>query len=334
MIGPGDELLYVGKSVKVRSRLLSYFTADRGDKAAEMIRCASTVDWEYVPNEFCALVREMKQIQRWRPKYNVQHKRKRAYAFVKITGERAPRVMSVTRVAEDGAHYFGPFPQVGNVFFTIRDLSQVMGLRDCAGPTPIFFGDQLEIFHGGRTPRCMRADTGSCLAPCCGACTEPEYRLRVEATRRFLEGRGSEPLVRLETAMEGAVARLDFEYAAQLRDRLERLRSFQEHLTGFRGRVEGLSFVYRVPGFNGDDRVYLIRKGRIAEELPYPKSKKERARVADRVERVYSEAEPGPEALTPEAAAEILLVARWFRLKKKERKRTMRPKKWLEKRGV
>ena len=53
--------------------------------------------------------------------------------------------------------------------------------------------------------------------------------------------------------------------------------------------------------------------------------------MATRVEQVFGETDPGPEALTPEAAAEILLVARWFKLRKKERKRTMRPKKWLEK---
>jgi len=330
MTGPGDELLYVGKSVKVRSRLLSYFTAERGEKAAELIRVASSVDWDYVPNEFTALVREMKLIQRWLPKYNVQHKRKRAYAFVKVTAERAPRVVPVTKVVDDGATYFGPFPKVGDVFFTIRDLSQVLGLRDCPGPTPIFFGDQMEIFEGGRTPRCMRAETRSCLAPCCGSCTEPEYRARVDAARRFLEGRGCEPLRALESQMETAVSRMDFEYAALIRDRLERLREFQEHLTAFRGRVESLSFLYRVPGFKGDDRLYLIRKGRIRDEIPYPRSSKERGRVAARVERVFGEADPGPEALTPEAAAEILLVARWFKLRKKERKRTMRPKKWLE----
>jgi excinuclease ABC subunit C len=56
MIGPGDEVLYVGKSVRVRTRLLSYFRADRGEKAAEIISHTHRIDWEYAPSEFAALL--------------------------------------------------------------------------------------------------------------------------------------------------------------------------------------------------------------------------------------------------------------------------------------
>ena len=112
MYGPDNELLYVGKSVRVRTRLLSYFRAPRGEKAWELIRETSRIEWDNIPNEFSALVREMKLIQRQRPKFNVQHKRKKIYAFVKVTRERAPRVLPVTRVADDGATYYGPFPRV------------------------------------------------------------------------------------------------------------------------------------------------------------------------------------------------------------------------------
>ena len=72
--GPARELLYVGKSVRVRSRLLSYFTAPRGDKAWNLVRDAAAVEWDYVPNEFGALLAEMRLIQRHRPRYNVEHK--------------------------------------------------------------------------------------------------------------------------------------------------------------------------------------------------------------------------------------------------------------------
>ncbi len=67
MLGEGEHPLYVGKSVHVRSLLLSYFTAGPEEKASKLIREATRVRWEYIPNEFAALVREMKLIQRWRP---------------------------------------------------------------------------------------------------------------------------------------------------------------------------------------------------------------------------------------------------------------------------
>jgi excinuclease ABC subunit C len=94
--------------------------------------------------------------------------------------------------------------------------------------------------------------------------------------------------------------------------------------------MEDLSFVYRVPGFAGDDRVYLIRRGRIRRELRHPKGRAGRERVAAAIDEVYGELDLGPGAMAPQEAAEILLVARWFRLKPKERRRTVRPDVWLK----
>jgi excinuclease ABC subunit C len=329
MYGPSDEPLYVGKSVRLRTRLLSYFRAPRGEKSWELIRETARIEWDYIPNEFFSLIHEMKLIQRWQPRFNVQHKRRRMYAFVKITQESAPRVLPVTRIAEDGATYYGPFFRVRAVAETVREVAHVLGLRDCPGSTPVFFDDQLEIFDAGRIPRCIRAELKSCLAPCCGRPTIAEYRGAVELARRFLEGRAKAPLAAIELQMSDASARMDFEYAALLRDRLERLRAFHEDLVAFRGRVEDLTFVYRVPGFDGDDRIYLIRRGRIRREMSMPKGKKARARVARAIEDVYSATDPGPAGLEPQEAAEILLVARWFRLKPVERSRTVAPDVWL-----
>ncbi|MEJ2205547.1 MAG: UvrB/UvrC motif-containing protein [Gemmatimonadota bacterium] len=332
MYGPGEELLYVGKSIRVRTRLLSYFRAPRGEKAWELIRETSAVEWEYIPNEFAALVHEMKLIQRWRPRFNVMHKRKRIYAFVKVTVEAAPRVLPVTRVVEDGSTYYGPFPRVGALARTVRELSHVLGLRDCPGNTPTFFDDQLEIFKGGHPPRCLRADLRTCLAPCCGRPSAAGYRKAVETAKRFLEGRAEGPLRELEEQMRASARRMDFEYAALLRDRLERLRRFRHDMVAFRGRVEDLTFLYRVPGFRGADRVYLLRGGRIRREMVYPKSRQARERVAQAVRDVYSETDRGPRGMAPEDAAEILLIAQWFRLRPRERARTVLPQRWLEER--
>jgi excinuclease ABC subunit C len=329
MYGPGEELLYVGKSVRVRSRVLSYFRAEGGEKAAEIIREATEIRWEYIPDEFGALVREMRLIQEYRPRYNVQHKRKRAFAFVKITREPAPRVLPVTRVSPDGAVYFGPFPRVGRVARTIRDLGHLLGLRDCPSSTPIHFADQLDLFGSDpeldRPAGCMRAELGSCTAPCAGGIDTGSYMERVQEARDFLEGVSWQPLARLNRAMVEAARRLDFEYASILRDRLERIRLFQQDLAAYRGELEALRFIYPVEGFNGARRLYLIRGGRIADTFPAPRTDSTRARAAHRIREVFSGPSRGPAGLTPYEAAEILLVARWFRLKPEERSRAVPP---------
>ena len=82
-LSPNGRILYVGKSVRLRSRLLSYFREDTG-KTARLVAEAASVRWDYIPNEFAALFREMHLIRAWQPEYNVQHKRDRRYGFIKV----------------------------------------------------------------------------------------------------------------------------------------------------------------------------------------------------------------------------------------------------------
>jgi len=130
--------------------------------------------------------------------------------------------------------------------------------------------------------------------------------------------------------MEKAARELEFEYAALIRDRLGRLEALQRELIAFKGRVEGLTFVYRVPAFKGNDRLYLIRKGIVEEDISFPRGRARRARAARKVMEVFSRPPVEPGSLTQEKAAEILLVARWFRLRHRELRRTQAPEEWLE----
>ena len=334
MLGPGGELLYVGKSVRVRSRVLSYFRAEAGEKPEKIIREAEEIAWEYIPDEFGALVQEMRLIQEHRPRYNVQHKRKRAFAFVKVTREAAPRIMPVSRVAPDGATYYGPFPRVGQVARTIRDLAHVLGLRDCAAATPMHFSDQLDLFGSKaafeRVPGCIRAELGSCTAPCAGGVDVAGYLERVDEARAFVEGASWRPITLLHQAMLAAARRLDYEFAAVQRDRMERMRRFQEDLAAYRGEIEGLRFIYPVTGHNGARRLYLIRQGRVSYVSPVPRTARTRRRLLERARRVYASPGRGALGLSAHEAAEILLVASWFRLRPEERRRAVLPERFLE----
>ena len=324
--------------MRVRSRLLSYFRSPAREKAGEIARAAVQVAWSHTPNEFRAVVSEMKLIQRHRPPYNVEHKKRRPHVFIKLTGELAPRLLVVTRVIPDGSTYFGPYPRSGGLADAVLDLAYALELRDCAGSTPVFFDDQLEIFDAAagavRSAWCLRADLGSCLGPCCGRTDSSTYQTRARMASRFLAGQGRAPLRLLEARMSEAAGRLDFEYAARLRDRLDRLSRFKGEMTAFRGELAGLAFVYRVPGFKGDDRLYLIRRGRIRADLPHPSGRAAREETSRRIVDVYEQPEEGPDALGAEEAAEALLVSRWFRTRPRERRRTFGPREWLVKRGV
>ncbi|HEX7050546.1 MAG TPA: UvrB/UvrC motif-containing protein [Longimicrobiales bacterium] len=325
MLGPEDSVLYVGKSIRIRTRLLSYFRAPRGEKAAEIIANTRRIEWDYTPSEFAALLGELQQIRRWRPLYNVEHKRDRQHCFIKLTREAAPRLLVTGTVSEDGALYYGPFRGQRRVHDAVREIADVLQLRDCTASTPIRFADQIDLFGYQPPPRCIRPELRRCLAPCAAGCTRSSYAEQVELARRFLEGDADRPLQLLRERMHAAAERLQFEYAASLRDRIARLEAVRQELLALRGAIEDLSFLYTVPGHAGDARVYLIRRGTIRDELPLPHSPADHQRLAARARQVFRAPDPSSLAVEPDRVAEILLIARWFRLHPGERARTTPP---------
>ncbi|HET9982241.1 MAG TPA: GIY-YIG nuclease family protein [Longimicrobiales bacterium] len=330
MHGPGGEVLYVGKSVQVRTRLLSYFRAARGEKAAEIVGHAHRIEWEHVPSEFAALLRELELIKRWRPPYNVQHKRDSAYCFVKLTREPAPRLLVVEAASNDRALYYGPFSGRQRVRDAVRELCDLLQLRDCGAATPMRFADQAELFPRDETPLCFRGDLHRCLAPCARGCTRKQYLKGVELARRFLEGDAERPLAILHARMDVASSRMQFEYAAELRDRAQRLLHVRDELVALRGTLDTLSFVYHVPGYGGEDRLYLVRRGSVRAALPYPVTHVEREAAARRVQEVYGATEPHLSSVPPFRIAQILLIARWFRLNPEELERAYPPERFLD----
>jgi excinuclease ABC subunit C len=276
LVGPESQVLYVGKSVRVRSRLLSYFRADGGAKAAEIVSFAQRVEWDHHPSEFAALLREFREIRRLRPPFNVQHKKERAVCFIRIPREPAPRVLVTTRPLDDGSEHYGPILGVDRTRAAVRVLVDVLGLRTCPGTTPLRLADQAELFGVEHTPLCARADFQRCLAPCAAGCTEREYGARVEKARRFLSGATDEPLLRLRSQLRLAVERWLFEYAAVVLERIECLEGVRASLLRTERCLSSLSALYTVPGHGGEDRVYVLHRGLVRAEAPVPRDERER----------------------------------------------------------
>ena len=322
MLGPGGAVLYVGKSVRVRSRLLSYFRAEEGSKARDILAATERITWEGVTSEFAAVLLEMRLIRRWRPPFNKEHNSSRGFSFVRVGGEAATRFTVTATVKADGAAYYGPFRGRLGVRDALRELLDVLQLRDCAAGMPMRFADQGELFQLRRSPECMRGELARCLAPCAAGCSETEYRERVTAARAFLDGRTDVPLRVLEKKMWASAERLHFEHAALLRERMERLRRMRDQLMMLWRETRDLTAAYAVPGYDGTVRVYLLHRGAIAAEVPAPRTAAERRSLAERARRLARGGQPPLHALPPEKLMEVLLVTRWFRTRPDERLRT------------
>lgn len=317
MLGPNDEVIYIGKSVALRNRLLSYFRADRAEKATEIISHTRRIEWDYVPSEFASLLAEMRLIQRWRPIFNVEHKRDRNYCFIKLTREEAPRLLMTPHVVGDGSEYYGPFRGRQMVREVLREVSDALELRDCSPTVKLRFADQMDLFTADHTPGCIRGEVRKCLAPCAGRCTRSEYQIRVLEARKFLQGDLHKPLAVLNERMQTAAGRMQFEYAAQLRDRAYRLEEARCELMAARAGIEALTFLYHVSGYNGEDRYYAIRRGAVKEEFAPPRTSQEGEALRTHAKTLLMRRDFRT-TVTPQEVGEVLLVARWFRLRPQE----------------
>ena len=309
------EIIYVGKSKKLRTRLLSYFRAVYpADKGARILREAAEIQWEYVPSEFASLIEELRRIKRYRPRHNVAGKRDaRHFAFLRVAHGAAESFRVVRGAGNDeGGVFFGPFHGAIQLGEALRELNDALGLRDCALDTSMHFADQQELFHAPRTPGCIRYEIGKCLGPCAGGVRRDEYAARFALARAFLEGANDIPVAALRGAMEAASDRLEFERAAALRDKINRLESLRAQFARLRFAVESLSFVYTPKSAHDDALSYVIRRGRVRAVLPAPRSADERRTFDAKVAGIFAPVEHSDGTVPSHEIDELLLVTSWF----------------------
>ena len=316
-VSPDGEVVYVGKSKRLRTRLLSYFRCADDEKGARIVREAATVEWDYTPSEFAALLEELRLIKRHRPRLNVAMKRDaRHFAFIKLTTGAAPKLLVVRGAGADDAQvYYGPFHGAQRVSEAVRELNDALGLRDCRLDQPMHFADQPELFQiFPRTPGCIRHEIRKCLGPCVGGCTTRQYDERVALVRGFLDGADDAPMAQLRAEMQACSD------AARVRARRaccatssSGSKALREQFIRFRFAVETLSFVYPVAGHDGDDRLYLIRRGRVRGEYALPRSERDRARLREMIDDVFEPSQRDSAQVPSHEVDELLLLSSWFR---------------------
>jgi DNA polymerase-3 subunit epsilon len=209
--GPG-EVLYVGKSKDIRSRVRSYFYGDDRRKIDALLAETGAVDAIPCATEIEALVVEARMIRRHQPRYNRRGKAWRRYAYLKLDLDEAwPRLKVVRRVSGRGA-YLGPFHSASRAQLAREALEEVFAIRRCTR----------SMGRATRFAPCALADLGRCMAPCDGRVTPERYEELVRSLRHALSSPGG-----LLEALEARMSRLAdaerFEEAASVRDRLRAL---------------------------------------------------------------------------------------------------------------
>src|SRR5690606_31831741 len=130
-----------------------------------------------------SLLRELALIKRYRPPYNVRQKRDGIYSFLRLSSGPAPRPGVVKKIGQEAGGYFGPLRGGRRIRDAVKELNDVLQLRDCRRGTPIHFADQADLFGSELTPLCARYELLRCAAPCAARCTQGEYARSVGLAR-------------------------------------------------------------------------------------------------------------------------------------------------------
>ena len=252
------DVLYVGKAANLRNRVRSYFSPSK-DLSAKHLKLLSNIgDFEIVvtDSEQEALILECNLIKKHRPRYNVRLKDDKTYPYLKInTQDDWSRIYITRRVEKDSARYFGPYASAQSVRRTLNILKQLFPFRSC----------KRTITGDDRRP-CLEYYIHRCCGPCVGDVTKEEYRAVIDQVIMFLEGKRDSVLRELRSQMSAAAGRMDYEYAAVLRDQIRSVEMVTEHqkISAADGEDQDV-IAFAVNRDQAYVEVFFIREGKLIE---------------------------------------------------------------------
>ncbi|SKB29933.1 Excinuclease ABC subunit C [Parapedobacter luteus] len=221
------ELIYIGKAKDLKNRVSSYFVKTNllNGKTRVLVRKINRITFTIVDTEIDAWLLENSLIKKHQPRYNVMLKDDKTYPWIVIKNERFPRVFPTRKYIKDGSRYFGPYASVGMMHAIMDTIRELFPLRTCN------LALTEDNISKGKFKVCLEYQIGNCKGPCEGYQTEEDYEQNLNDIRDILNGKIGVVIRRLKDQLDGAVAELNFEYAHQLKSKLDLLDRYQSKST-------------------------------------------------------------------------------------------------------
>ena len=207
------QVIYVGKAKKLKNRVTQYFqdTAAHTPKTRKMVSLVNDFDVIVAASEFEALVLECSLIKRHSPKYNILLKDDKGYPYVRLSAKDTyPTMTMVNRISNDGAQYFGPFGSRGVTQNILDSIRQILHLPNCSKKFPRDIG---------KDRVCLHYHMNQCDGWCQKADCQALFAVRMEQAKDLLSGNFNKVAEEIKKQMVACSEELNFELAAQLRDR-------------------------------------------------------------------------------------------------------------------
>ena len=210
-------IIYIGKAKNLRNRVTSYFrrNPDHTVKVAKMVSQVYDYDFIVTDSEYEALVLECSLIKQHKPKYNILLKDDKGYSYIRISPPPFARITAVKQLRQDGANYLGPYTSGFVTTQTVDEVNRVFRLPTCNQRFPQACG---------KSRPCLNYHIRRCMGVCQGKITAEAYAALISEAEAFIKAGGEASVVRLTAEMNHAAENLQFERAAELRDRISAIR--------------------------------------------------------------------------------------------------------------
>jgi excinuclease ABC subunit C len=212
------KIIYIGKAKNLRNRVRSYFHSSV-DSPKTQIMVSKVADLEMIitNSEMEALILENNLIKQYKPRYNVNLKDDKSFPYIRITNEPYPQIFSTRTVVKDGSRYFGPYTDVKSMKNSLRMINKLFKIRSCK-----YWIDD-EVIKQKKIKVCLDYHIKKCDGPCEGLISEKDYNAMVNQVVKLLRGKTDELINELKSEMDEASANLEFEKAADIRDKINQL---------------------------------------------------------------------------------------------------------------
>ena len=255
-------IIYVGKSRKLKNRVSQYFqNSKKNFKTAKMVSAAEDFEYILCKNEIEALSLENILIKKHSPKYNIKLKDAKSYPYIKITNEEYPRIVFTRSRKNDKSKYFGPFSGNSTAYSILDILHKTLGIPNCKRKFPQEIGKQRP---------CLYYQIGQCCGLCTGNFSKEDYLSLINCAANILKGNISSATVIIEEKMISFAEKENFEAAAKCRDTIKALKSLNQK----QSVVASPDVNADIFGFYGDDvaacmSVMYVRDGIVNDKADF-----------------------------------------------------------------
>lgn len=216
-----QKIIYVGKAKNLRNRVRSYFqNGITSPKTLAMVSKVEDLQLIVTDSEVEALVLENNLIKEYKPRYNINLKDDKSFPYIRVTNEPYPQIYPTRNIEKDGSKYFGPYTEVKSMKNSLRLINKIFKIRSCK-----YFIDD-EVIEKKKIKVCLDYHIKKCDGPCEGLISQVDYNSMVNQVIKLLRGKTEDLIAELNSEMNSAASNLNFEKAAEIRDKIDQLKVY------------------------------------------------------------------------------------------------------------